>query len=159
MVAIQEINAKASVQQLSYMRIKELTNNERRKVFIEKSNALKLEGLTFKQISGLTGMNYKRMKNIRSEKPPHVYPSILEMDAIIELHERRFPAIEEPEGETPKNFNQIREKLNELEIRIAQQESFNDSQRLSLIERLTELGSENASLQQEIEGLKKQLKK
>ncbi len=144
------------IQTNSRMEIKELTNQERRTLFIYKSNDLKKEGLTFSQLSGIIGMKYKRMKNIRSEKPPHVFPSSIELDLLLELHRKKFPEVDEQQ-KTGDELQAIKERINDLEIRLKVQEAFNDSKRQGLIERLIQLGEKNIISSEELKEIRKLL--
>lgn len=147
------LGKKASVN-TSRMEIKAMTNNERRTLFIEKTQALKDEGLTYKQIAPLIDMNYKRMKNIRSTKPPHVFPSVIELESLMELYKQRFPETDKPSS-TDRNREEIEMRLDELEARIKAQEAFNQAKRMSLIERLINLAEQKMISREELDELKK----
>lgn len=138
------------------MEIKELTNLERRTLFISKSNDLKKEGLSFSQLSEIIGMKYKRMKNIRSEKPPHVFPSAIELDLLLKFHEKRFPKVDESPVQGDE-LQEIKDRLNDLETRLKVQEAFNDSKRQGLIERLIKLGEKNIISGDELKEIRKLL--
>ena len=138
------------------MEIKELTNLERRTLFISKSNDLKKEGLSFSQLSEIMGMKYKRMKNIRSEKPPHVFPSAIELDLLLKLHEKRFPKVDESPAKGDE-LQEIKDKIQDLETRLKAQEAFNEAKRLGLIERLIKLGEKNIISEEEVKEIRKLL--
>ena len=152
----QTLNQLGQVLEKSNMEIKELTNLERRKLFISKSNDLKKEGLSFSQLSEIIGMKYKRMKNIRSEKPPHVFPSAIELDLLLKLHEKRFPKVDESPVKGDE-LQGIKDKIQDLETRLKAQEAFNEAKRQGLIERLIQLGEKNIISSDEVKELRKLL--
>lgn len=151
------LSRKASVTQITNlkmeMNLKMLTKHEKKALFDEKTMELKRIGLTFKQQSELTGIDYKRFKTIRSDAPPNLYPRIYEIEAVLKLHSSKFEK-SEPD---PQEAKPIANKIQELEERLRKQEAFNDSTKVNLVQRLTELEERNSTLKDEIKRLKKLL--
>lgn len=137
-------------EQTTIMDIKELTNEERRTLFIKKSSELKREGLKYVQLANAIGMNEKRMRNIRSTKPPHVFPTRIELDALGKLHERRF-APKKEKNET------IQEQLKDLQERMLTQEAFNESKKLQILEKMLELAEKQFLSPEELKELRRLL--
>lgn len=133
------------------MDIKELTNEERRKLFIQKSGELKKEGLKYVQLANAIGINEKRMRNIRSTKPPHVFPTKIELDNLQKVYERRF-APKEKENKT------IQDQLRDLQERMRVQESFNASTKVRILEKMLDLADRGLLSKSEMEELSKLLK-
>lgn len=138
-------------EQTTIMDIKELTNEERRNLFIQKSGELKKEGLKYVQLANAIGINEKRMRNIRSTKPPHVFPTKIELDNLQKVYERRF-APKEKENET------IQDQLRDLQERMRVQESFNASTKIRILEKMLDLADRGLLSKSEMEELSKLLK-
>lgn len=130
------------------MDIKELTNEERRALFIEKSYQLKKEGLKYTQLAEAIGMNEKRMRNIRSTQPPHVFPTKIELDALEHVHKRRFAPKEEHEGT-------VKAQLRNLEERMKVQEAFNESKKIQILEKMLGLAEKGLLGEEEMKELRK----
>lgn len=137
-------------EQTTIMDIKELTNEERRSLFIQKSGELKKEGLKYVQLAKAIGINEKRMRNIRSTKPPHVFPTKIELDNLQKVYERRF-APKEKENET------IQDQLRDLQERMIVQEEFNRSKKLAILEKMIALAEKGLLSKSEMEELSKLL--
>lgn len=138
-------------EQTTIMDIKELTNEERRNLFIKKSGELKKEGLKYVQLANAIGINEKRMRNIRSTKPPHVFPTKIELDNLQKVYERRFKP-KEKENET------IQDQLRDLQERMRVQESFNASTKIRILEKMLDLADRGLLSKSEMEELSKLLK-
>lgn len=133
------------------MDIKELTNEERRNIFIQKSGELKKEGLKYVQLANAIGINEKRMRNIRSTRPPHVFPTKIELDNLQKVYDRRF-APKEKGNET------IQGQLRDLQERMRVQESFNTSTKIRILEKMLDLADRGLLSKSEMEELSKLLK-
>lgn len=145
------LEQKQATPKVQVMDIKELTNEERRNLFIQKSGELKKEGLKYVQLTNAIGINEKRMRNIRSTKPPHVFPTKIELDSLQKVYERRF-APKEKEDET------IQDQLKDLQERMRVQESFNTSTKIRILEKMLDLADRGLLSKSEMEELSRILK-
>lgn len=83
-------------------------------------------------------MTQKRMRNIRADGAPHVYPSAIELHALIDLYADRLTPILESIGEP----SPAEAKLLEVEARIEELERYNQLDRAALLQRIEELQQE-----------------
>ncbi|NRB52148.1 MAG: hypothetical protein HRU41_31030 [Saprospiraceae bacterium] len=104
--------------------IEDMSNPELRDHFIKKTNELKKGfGLTFTKIAEILQRKHeplglKRMKNIRSTKPPHVYPTVFEINLLLQEFADRFQTLNAKSGlqaEQERNVTTLEKRIEELE--------------------------------------------
>lgn len=137
------------------MEIKFLSSTEKQELFIKLSKELKELRIKYIQMSELIGIEYSRFKTLRSRGKPILYPNNEELQALIQLHEKKFkPAAIEPEPEID-----VKGEIKSLKERIKAQEAFNESTKIRLIEKLEILATRNIDLEVELRECKKMLEK
>ena len=121
------------------MELTELTQEQRRGVFIKATDTLRAQKIKYSEIARIMHqkvprMDYSRMKNLRVD-PPNTWPSIEEIEALFNLFPDELAGImDELSRPSPEQ-----QKMQALEERIRALEQWNEKERAELLLKVARL--------------------